>query len=103
MKVLDAPALKDDFYLKLIDWSQKDELAVGLDNNLYLWNAQTTHVERLCEYSRTTITSVSWSKKGDLLAVGTSKGDVSIWDPEKMREIMCVKGHESRVGSMDWK
>jgi len=28
-KVLDAPALKDDFYLHLIDWSCKDLLAVG--------------------------------------------------------------------------
>ena len=29
-KVLDAPALKDDFYLNLIDWSNENVLAVGL-------------------------------------------------------------------------
>jgi len=29
-KVLDAPALKDDFYLNLIDWSSQNTLAVGL-------------------------------------------------------------------------
>lgn len=29
-KVLDAPALKDDFYLNLIDWSSENILAVGL-------------------------------------------------------------------------
>ena len=29
-KVLDAPALKDDFYLNLIDWSSDNILAVGL-------------------------------------------------------------------------
>ena len=30
-KVLDAPALKDDYYLNLLDWSNKDLLGVGLD------------------------------------------------------------------------
>jgi len=37
-KVLDAPALQDDFYLNLIDWAQQNFLAVGLASNVYLWN-----------------------------------------------------------------
>ena len=37
-KVLDAPNLREDFYLHLIDWSKRDILAVGLENILYLWN-----------------------------------------------------------------
>lgn len=39
IKVLDAPALSDDFYLNLIDWSSSNQLAVGLGNCIYLWNA----------------------------------------------------------------
>lgn len=35
-KVLDAPALQDDFYLSLLDWSSKNMLAVGLANSVYL-------------------------------------------------------------------
>ena len=31
-KVLDAPNLRDDFYLHLVDWSKQDIVAVGLDN-----------------------------------------------------------------------
>lgn len=31
-KVLDAPALKDDFYLNLIDWSSQNILAVALSS-----------------------------------------------------------------------
>ena len=38
-KVLDAPALQDDFYLNLIDWSSNNQLAVGLGHCIYLWNA----------------------------------------------------------------
>ena len=47
-KVLDAPALSDDFYLNLIDWSNDNQLAVGLGNCIYLWNAETSKVTRLC-------------------------------------------------------
>lgn len=47
-KVLDAPALTDDFYLNLIAWSNKNVLAVGLGNCIYLWDAITTKVTRLC-------------------------------------------------------
>lgn len=29
-KILDAPQLKDDYYLNLLDWSAKGQLAIGL-------------------------------------------------------------------------
>lgn len=35
-KVLDAPALQDDFYLNLIDWSSQNILSVGLGSSIYL-------------------------------------------------------------------
>ena len=35
-KILDAPALQDDFYLNVLDWSTQDVLAVGLLNSVYL-------------------------------------------------------------------
>ena len=43
-QVLDAPALKDDFYLNLVDWSAQNLLAVGLDTCVYLWSAHTSKV-----------------------------------------------------------
>jgi cell division cycle 20-like protein 1 (cofactor of APC complex) len=43
-KVLDAPALQDDFYLNLVDWSYKNILAVGLGSSVYMWSATTTRV-----------------------------------------------------------
>lgn len=38
-KVLDAPALQDDFYLNLIDWNSQNTLSVGLASCVYLWSA----------------------------------------------------------------
>lgn len=43
-QVLDAPALADDFYLNLVDWSAQNLLAVGLDSCVYLWSAHTSKV-----------------------------------------------------------
>jgi WD40 repeat protein len=43
-QVLDAPALQDDFYLNLVDWSSHNVLAVGLGTCVYLWSACTSKV-----------------------------------------------------------
>ena len=43
-QVLDAPALADDFYLNLVDWSAQNVLAVGLGSCVYLWSACTSKV-----------------------------------------------------------
>jgi WD40 repeat protein len=42
--VLDAPALADDFYLNLVDWSSQNLVAVGLGSCVYLWSAATSKV-----------------------------------------------------------
>lgn len=36
-KVLDAPEIRDDYYLNLLDWSSKGPLAIGLNDKVYLY------------------------------------------------------------------
>jgi hypothetical protein len=36
-KVLDAPNLEDDYYLNLVDWSCRNEIAVGLGSCVYIF------------------------------------------------------------------
>lgn len=43
-QILDAPALQDDFYLNLVDWSSQNLMAVGLGSCVYLWSAATSKV-----------------------------------------------------------
>ena len=45
--MLDAPALQDDFYLNLVDWSSQNVLAVGLGTCVYLWSACTSKVSEM--------------------------------------------------------
>ena len=85
-KVLDAPALADDFYLNLVDWSAANVLAVGLGSCVYLWSACTSKVTRLVDFGTAgAVCSVAWSQRGTYLSVGTDKGEVQIWDATKCK------------------
>ncbi|NXA61246.1 FZR1 protein, partial [Mohoua ochrocephala] len=102
-KVLDAPELQDDFYLNLVDWSSLNVLSVGLGTCVYLWSACTSQVTRLCDLSveGDSVTSVGWSERGNLVAVGTHKGFVQIWDAAAGKKLSMLEGHTARVGK-EW-
>lgn len=100
---MDAPALQDDYYLNLIDWSTQNFLAVGLSSSVYLWNAGNSKVNKLCDLGLAdTVTSVSWSTKGPTFALGTNSGDVHLWDVVKMKRLRTLSGHTNRVGAIAW-
>ena len=102
-KVLDAPALQDDYYLNLIDWSAQNCLAVGLSSSVYLWNADNSKVTKLCDLGITdTVTSVAWSLKDSHFSMGTNSGEVQIWDVNKMERVRVMNGHTNRVGTIAW-
>ncbi|RLN91570.1 hypothetical protein BBJ28_00013052 [Nothophytophthora sp. Chile5] len=90
-KVLDAPALQDDFYLNLVDWSATNVVAVGLGACIYLWSACTSKVTKLCDLGAgDSVTSVCWSQRGTHLSVGTNSGDVQIWDVSAGKKIRTM-------------
>lgn len=102
-KVLDAPALYDDFYLNLVDWSASNLLAVGLSNSVYIWNAGNSKVVRLVELNENDlITSVSSTPSSNVLGVGTHSGELQLWDCVKNKKISTILGHSGRVGSLAW-
>lgn len=102
-KVLDAPALQDDFYLNLLDWSDSNLLSVGLSSCVYLWSAADGKVFKVCDLgNEDMVTSVSWSKRGNHLAVGTNSGEVHIWDINKVKKVRTMEGHSARVGTLAW-
>ncbi|RYP04450.1 hypothetical protein DL764_004461 [Monosporascus ibericus] len=85
-----------------LDWGSANVLGVGLGSSVYMWNAQTSRVNKLCTLEDDTVTSVSWIQKGTHLAIGTGKGLVQIWDAEKTRRLRTMTGHTARVGSLAW-
>ena len=104
-RILDAPALVDDYYLKLLDWSCTNTLAVALGPTVYCWNGSTGAIQELCTLpgAEDYVTSVAWIREGGVhLAVGTAGGDVQLWDAERAKQIRSMRGHSARVGALDW-
>jgi len=102
-RVLDAPGLVDDYYLNLLDWSSGNQVAIGLERNVYVWSAESGSVHSLLECPADTyIASVKWSGDGAYVAAGLGTGEVQIWDVEDQTKLRSMYGHESRVSVMGW-
>lgn len=102
-RVLDAPGLVDDYYLNLLDWSSGNQVAIGLERNVYVWSAESGNVTSLLECSPDTyISSVKWSGDGAYVAAGLGTGEVQIWDVEEGTKLRSMHGHDTRVGVMGW-
>ena len=101
--MLDAPALQDDYYLNLVDWSAQNTLAVGLGSCVYLWSASTSKVTKLYDLgAQATVTSIAWSNNGSELAVGTSNGELQTWDAIRQKLVKSYMGHQGRIGCIAW-
>ncbi|NWH58354.1 CDC20 protein, partial [Geococcyx californianus] len=103
-RILDAPEIRNDYYLNLIDWSALNYLAVALDTSVYLWNNTSGEIIKLLEMENTAdyVSSVSWIKEGNYLAVGTSSAEVQLWDIQQQKRLRNMTSHSSRVGCLSW-
>ena len=102
-KVLDAPALADDYYLNLVDWSSSNFLSVALASSVYLWSACNSKVTKLCDLEGgDSVTALSWALKGTYLAIGTNTGKVLLWDTVRGEQVRELQSHTSRVGTIAW-
>lgn len=102
-RILDAPDIVNNYYLKLIDWSSRNLLAVALKGEVYLWNATTGHIDNLLELEgENIVTSVSFSAAGNYLAVGTEDGFIQLWDVNKKKKLRCLPSSTERIAVSDW-
>lgn len=90
-RVLDAPALRDDYYCSLLAYSSTMQcLAVGLGPHVYLWSevrgSVPTHVpDSLTAPFSAHVTSLSFSSVeggSSILAIGRADGRVTLWSPQ---------------------
>jgi len=97
-RILDAPQLRNDFYLNLLDWSSRNVLAVALHNSVYLWDATQGDIILLMKLDSEEdyICSVSWTKEGSYLAIGTSDCKVQLWDVENLKRLRSMSSHTAK-------
>lgn len=81
-KILDAPYLRDDFYLNLVDWSSNDHIGVGLQSSIYVWSGCTSKVKKIYEAEAITdyICSVAFLKHTNKICSGLTEGRIKIFD-----------------------
>jgi len=105
-RILDAPEMRPDFYLNLIEWSCQNIVAVALEQAVYLWDAGSGSISELPfeldasggDY----VSSVSWVNDGSFLAIGTGSSKVQVWDVTKQKKVRTINSGEGRVAAMDW-
>ncbi|KAM4875427.1 LOW QUALITY PROTEIN: cell division cycle protein 20 homolog B [Thomomys bottae] len=96
--------LRNDYYLNIVDWNLQNLVAIALGSAVYIWNGENhTGTENIalsltCNY----VSSVSWIKEGTCLAVGTSEGEVQLWDIVTKKGLRNMHGHLSVVGALSW-
>ena len=103
---LDAPGLKDDYYLNLLAWSDTNVVALALDDTVFLWDVTNGTTVNLCTIpggEDAHVSSVAWVERGSKkLAVGSSLGGLQLWDVETKKVLRTMSGHHSRVISLAW-
>ncbi|CAJ0645058.1 2079_t:CDS:2, partial [Entrophospora sp. SA101] len=101
---LDVLGVIDDYYLNILDWSNQNIVAVGIDKRVYLWDIITDELSAITiiRSGTNTISSLSWSEDGDHLAVGLKDGNIEIWNIWSVQKIRSMSGHITHVGVMTW-
>ncbi|KAK1409241.1 hypothetical protein QVD17_35767 [Tagetes erecta] len=103
-KILDAPAIRDDFYTNIIDWGKNNILAVALGQELYFWNPVNEDTRRVLktESLNDHPSSISWSQDGNTLAVGLARSHIQLFDSQTCKPIRRLEGHQAMVGATSW-
>ncbi|KAM9167360.1 cell division cycle protein 20 homolog B [Mergus octosetaceus] len=101
---LHIAGLRDDYYLNILDWNLENLIAVAVGPAAHILNGRTLQgIESIGLNSCSKyISSLAWIKEGTCLAVGTSDGEVQLWDIETKKRLRNMFGHLSVVGALSW-
>ncbi|XP_064367345.1 WD repeat-containing protein 19 isoform X1 [Dromaius novaehollandiae] len=88
-----------------MDWDKDgDTLAIITDksSSIYLWDANTNKTSQLDSGMRDAMSVLLWSRVGTLLAVGTTKGNLLIYNRQTSRKIPILGKHSKRITCGCW-
>ncbi|NWQ75463.1 CD20B protein, partial [Columbina picui] len=101
---LHITGLRNDYYLNILDWSLENLIAVAVGPAAHIWNGETLRAIESIDLNSSSkyISSLAWIKEGTCLAIGTSDGEVQLWDIETKKRLRNMFGHLSVVGALSW-
>jgi cell division cycle protein 20 (cofactor of APC complex) len=96
-RTLKLPAIIDDYYLNVLDWSEANVVACGIGVHYYLWNATSRNGTILApSKNQKFLTALKWIDECHL-AVGNAEKEVSLWDMSVMKQIRKFESLNGRV------
>lgn len=105
MRVLDAPALQDDYYLNVLDWNRHDQLVIALGSEVH-WcsldvSSSSSIGARQAQVTfREAVTGVRWTTDGENLLIGDKSGKVYALNCTAGR-LKDLDNRKMRVGCID--
>ncbi|NXG54992.1 CD20B protein, partial [Hemiprocne comata] len=101
---LHISGLRNDYYLNILDWSLENLIAIAVGPAAHIWNGGTLQAIESIDLNSSSkyISSLAWIKEGTCLAIGTSDGEVQLWDIETKKRLRNMFGHLSVVGALSW-
>ncbi|XP_010281664.1 PREDICTED: cell division cycle protein 20 homolog B [Phaethon lepturus] len=96
--------LRNDYYLNILDWSPENLIAIAVGPAAHIWNGGTLQAFESIDLNSSSkyISSLAWIEEGTCLAIGTSDGEVQLWDIETKKRLRNMFGHLSVVGALSW-
>uniref|UniRef100_A0A6I8R870 WD repeat-containing protein 19 n=1 Tax=Xenopus tropicalis TaxID=8364 RepID=A0A6I8R870_XENTR len=88
-----------------LDWDKDgNALAMVADksSSIYMWDPNTCKTSQLDSGMRDQMSFLLWSKAGSLLAVGTSKGSLLMYNLQTSRKVPVLGKHTKRVTCGCW-
>ncbi|KAI8510994.1 WD repeat-containing protein 19 [Branchiostoma belcheri] len=88
-----------------MDWDKDgDTLAIINDKTgvVFLWDANTNRTTQLDSGLRDQLTFVSWSKVSPLLAIGTAKGNLLLYNHQTSRKVPILGKHTKKISCGCW-
>ncbi|XP_041788987.1 WD repeat-containing protein 19 [Chelmon rostratus] len=88
-----------------MDWDKDgDILAViaAKSSSIYLWDASVNKTSQIDSGMRDQMSLILWSKTGPLLAVGTVKGNLLIYNQQTSRKIPVLGKHTKKITCGCW-
>ncbi|KAM6035126.1 cell division cycle protein 20 homolog B [Theristicus caerulescens] len=101
---LHITGLRNDYYLNILDWSLENLIAIAVGPAACIWNGGNLQAIESIDLNTSSkyISSLAWIKEGTCLAIGTSDGEVQLWDIETKKRLRNMFGHLSVVGALSW-
>lgn len=102
IKVFMAPSIQDDFYSHTLDWSIKNQICLALGNRTYIYDLNSQKILEIpsnTSQNHIIISSTAFMNEGNLIIIGDHKGQINLWDLNKVQNLISYHIHTDKITS----